>query len=80
MKKITRRTEAVVRLDALAHNIRNIRSRLAEGVQIMAVLKGDGYGHGIPGIYPTLKACGVERINLVTVANAASDDPGSETH
>jgi biopolymer transport protein ExbD len=27
-----------------------------------------------------LKACGVERINLVTVANAASDYPGSETH
>jgi biopolymer transport protein ExbD len=27
-----------------------------------------------------LKACGVERINLVTVADAASDYPGSETH
>lgn len=61
MRKMTQRTEAVISLDALAHNVRNIRSRLAPGVQIMAVLKGDAYGHGIAGIYKTLKACGVER-------------------
>ena len=61
MRKLTQRTEAVVRLDALAHNVRNVRSRLHEGCQIMAVLKGDGYGHGIANIYPTFKACGVER-------------------
>lgn len=61
MRKLTQRTEAVVRLDALAHNIRNIRSRLHDGCQIMAVLKGDGYGHGLAAIYPTLKACGINR-------------------
>ncbi len=59
MEKMTQRTCAVVQLDALAHNIANIRSRLADSVQIMAVLKGDGYGHGIAGIYPTLKHCGI---------------------
>ena len=81
MKKITRRTEVVVRLDALAHNIRNIRSRLAKGVQIMAVLKGDGYGHGIPGIYPTLKECGVERYAVavweegVALRNCGATEP-----
>lgn len=61
MRKLTQRTEAVVRLDALAHNIRNIRSRLQESCEIMAVLKGDGYGHGLAAIYPTLKENGIQR-------------------
>lgn len=61
MRKMTQRTEAVVRLDALAHNIENIQNRLHPGCQIMAVLKGDGYGHGLAGIYPTLKKCGINR-------------------
>lgn len=61
MRKLAQRTEAVISLGALTHNIVNIRSRLKPGTQIMAVLKGDGYGHGIAGIYATLKACGIER-------------------
>lgn len=61
MRSMKCRTEAVIRLDALAHNIENIRSRLADNCRIMAVLKGDGYGHGLAGIYPTLKASGVDR-------------------
>lgn len=59
MRKLTRRTEAVVRLDALRHNIRNIQSRLGDGCRMMAVLKGDGYGHGLQQIFPTLKAAGI---------------------
>ena len=61
MRKMLQRTEAVIRLRALAHNIENIRSRLKDSCQIMAVLKGDAYGHGIAGVYQTLKASGVER-------------------
>ena len=60
MEQMTQRTKAVIRLDCLAHNVRNIRSRLKEGCRIMAVLKGDGYGHGLAGIYPTLRDCGVD--------------------
>lgn len=60
MRKITQRTVAVVNLDLLEQNVMNIRSRLNYGVELMAVLKGDGYGHGEKGIYPTLKKCGVE--------------------
>lgn len=59
MRKLNRRTEAVVRLHALRHNIKNIQSRLHEGCRMMAVLKGDGYGHGIQRIYPTLKEAGI---------------------
>ena len=61
MRNMTVRTQAVILLDALRHNVQNIRSRLNEGCQLMAVLKGDGYGHGIAGIYETLRDSGVDR-------------------
>ena len=72
VRKITQRTVAVVNLDLLEHNINNIRSRLDKGVEIMAVLKGDGYGHGEKGIYPTLKKCGVERYAVAVWEEGAS--------
>lgn len=59
LRKLTRRTEAVVRLGALRHNIQNVQSRLHTGCRLMAVLKGDGYGHGLQKIYPTLYAAGI---------------------
>lgn len=59
MRKLTRRTEAVVRLHALRHNIENVQARLHDGCRLMAVLKGDGYGHGIQRIYPTLRDAGI---------------------
>lgn len=54
------RTAAVVHLDALRHNIEAIRSRLLPGVSLIAVVKGDAYGHGIAGILPTLLQCGID--------------------
>ena len=59
LRKLTRRTEAVVCLHALRHNIENVKSRLHPGCRMMAVLKGDGYGHGIQRIYPTLRDAGI---------------------
>ena len=35
-----------VDLDALAHNIRSIKTRLGKDVELMAIVKADGYGHG----------------------------------
>ncbi len=55
------RTAALVHTDRLRANVANLRARLKPGVEMMAVLKGDAYGHGIANVYPTLKACGVER-------------------
>ena len=72
LRKLAQRTEAVVSLSAIEHNINNIRSRLGDGVEIMAVLKGDGYGHGEKGIYPTLKKCGVERYAVAVWEEGAS--------
>lgn len=61
MRKMTQRTEAVICLDALAHNVSEVRSRIRPDCEVMAVLKGDGYGHGIRGIYSTLEQSGVDR-------------------
>ena len=72
MRKLAQRTEAVISLGALAHNIHAIRSRLKDTTQVMAVLKGDGYGHGEKGIYPTLKKCGVERYAVAVWEEGAS--------
>jgi len=35
-----------VDLDAIAFNVRNIKKRLGRGVELMAIVKADGYGHG----------------------------------
>ena len=72
MRKLTQRTAAVINLTLLEHNINNIRARLNDGVELMAVLKGDGYGHGEKGIYPTLKKCGIERYAVAVWEEGAS--------
>ena len=41
-----KRTWAEIRLDALAHNFRQIRRKVGPECKIMAVVKADGYGHG----------------------------------
>ena len=81
MRKMTQRTEAVVRLHALRHNIQNIQARLHPGCRMMAVLKGDGYGHGIQRIYPTLREAGIDRFAVaiweegVMLREAGCKDP-----
>ncbi|KOG10378.1 MULTISPECIES: alanine racemase [Streptomyces] len=41
-----RRATAEIDLGALRHNVRALRARVAPHVQLMAVVKADGYGHG----------------------------------
>ncbi|MCR4609351.1 MAG: alanine racemase [Eubacterium sp.] len=72
MRKPVQRTEAVVNLSAIEHNIRRIREIIGDKVEIMAVLKGDGYGHGEKGIYPTLKKCGIEQYAVAVWEEGAS--------
>lgn len=53
------RTMAVIHLDRLEANVRNIQRRLGPGTALTAVVKADAYGHGIAGVYPTLRRCGI---------------------
>ncbi len=43
---VGRSTKAVVNLGAVAYNVAEIRKRIGNGREIMAVVKADGYGHG----------------------------------
>lgn len=70
--KTTQRTAAVVHLDRLRANTENIRARLQPQVEMVAVLKGDGYGHGIEGIVPTLQQCGVRRFAVAVWEEGAA--------
>ncbi|MDO4306336.1 MAG: alanine racemase [Eubacteriales bacterium] len=49
MKKYSR-AKAVVSLDAIAHNFQEMKKNIAEGTQMIAVIKADGYGHGAVAI------------------------------
>ncbi|MBU5481538.1 alanine racemase [Blautia sp. MSJ-19] len=49
MKKFER-VKAVVSLDAIAHNFEEMKKNIADGTQIVAVIKADGYGHGAEAI------------------------------
>lgn len=53
------RTAAIIHLDTLAANVRNIQARLRPTTELIAVVKADAYGHGAAGIYPTLRDCGI---------------------
>ena len=54
-------------LDALANNVAVIRREIGPGLDLIAVVKANAYGHGVRGIAPALEALGVERFAVVWV-------------
>jgi hypothetical protein len=44
--RMARPTSATIHTDALRHNLSQVRHR-APGSRVMAVVKADGYGHGL---------------------------------
>jgi alanine racemase len=61
--------EAVVDLDAIAHNVRVLREH-AGAAQVMAVVKADGYGHGASQVARTALAAGAAELGVATVDEA----------
>jgi alanine racemase len=45
-RSVERPTKAIVNLEAISHNISEIRKRIGHRRDLMAVVKADGYGHG----------------------------------
>jgi alanine racemase len=68
--KSERPTTASVDLAALAHNYAEV-VRLAEGRQVIAVVKADAYGHGAVPVARRLVAAGCTRLAVATVSEAA---------
>ena len=61
--------EAVVDLDAIAHNVRVLRER-AGPAQVMAVVKADGYGHGAIEVARAAMAAGAAELGVATIDEA----------
>ncbi|QNG19578.1 alanine racemase [Rhodococcus triatomae] len=61
--------EAVIDLDAVAHNVRILREHAA-GSALMAVVKADGYNHGAVPVARAAIAAGADELGVTTVAEA----------
>ncbi len=61
------RTWAEVDLDAIAHNIKEIRKIANPSAQLMAVVKADAYGHGFLEVTKTLLENGADRLAVATL-------------
>jgi alanine racemase len=62
-----RATTATIHLDALSHNLRRARS-LAPNSRVMAVVKADGYGHGLERVARALSAA--DAFGVATLTDA----------
>lgn len=60
-------TLVTIHLPALAHNLGELRRVLAPHVEILAVIKADGYGHGYKAVAETLSRLGIRRFGVATV-------------
>lgn len=61
--------EAVVDLDAIAHNVRVLREH-AGTAELMAVVKADGYGHGAIAVARAVVAAGAAELGVATIEEA----------
>ncbi len=57
---------------ALRHNLAEVRRRVAEGVQIIASVKANAYGHGIQPVARILAAAGVDMLATGSFAEACA--------
>lgn len=60
--------ELVIDLDAVIHNYQNMKRRF--GVQVMAVVKADAYGHGMVPVARALESVGVDGFGVADVEEA----------
>lgn len=60
------RAWAEINLDAIAHNMRQIRKITSKNAKIMAVIKADAYGHGVESIAETLVKNGADAFAVAT--------------
>jgi alanine racemase len=71
------RAEIVVDLAAIRHNVRVLRE--LTGVQMMTVVKADGYGHGMREVALAAREAGAEWIGVATIDEALALRAGGDT-
>lgn len=58
---------ARISLGAFQHNLNAVRSYVGPGVRIMAVIKADGYGHGMPQLAVAAEGSGITDFGVARV-------------
>jgi alanine racemase len=61
-----------VDLDAIAHNVRRVVEMVGAGAAVLAVLKADGYGHGMVRVARTALNNGATYLGVASVSEGAS--------
>jgi alanine racemase len=79
MNSKTYRCWAEIDQDALRHNAAVVRDRLGSGVELLAVVKANGYGHGMVGVAKALandaQFFGVANLEEATILRAEVSQP-----
>ncbi|MDP8298630.1 MAG: alanine racemase [Candidatus Tantalella remota] len=65
-----RPTWAEIDLEAVRHNLSCIKGILADGMNVMAIVKANAYGHGITEVSRVLVDSGVDYLGVATVDEA----------
>lgn len=64
-------TKAIIHLDHLRHNARALMDLLPGDQKFVAVIKANGYGHGIKQVAQTLNGIGIQKFGVATIEEAA---------
>ncbi|OAT81077.1 alanine racemase [Desulfotomaculum copahuensis] len=67
---LSRPVWAEVDLNAVAHNVKQIKRLLKPGTQMMAVVKADAYGHGASSVAQTALLSGADRLAVAILSEA----------
>ncbi len=81
VRPVIRATRAVIDLNAISHNIAEIRKKIGSKRSLMAVVKADGYGHGAIEVGSTALRSGADCLGVALpeegeqLRNAGIDNP-----
>lgn len=70
MQKLLDLTWTEVNLDAIAQNVKNIKKLIGEKKELMAVVKGNAYGHDILEVSPVVLENGATRLAVARLEEA----------
>lgn len=65
-----RPTRALIDLDAIGGNVHEVRQTITPGVEVMAVVKANAYGHGARMVSEAAIAAGASRLGVATIDEA----------
>jgi len=66
-----RPTRAEIDLEAIAHNVRQVKRRIGPEVRLLVAVKADGYGHGAVAVSQTALEHGAEWLGVAMVEEGA---------